>query len=440
MIVPMMKEYDYAIELLRQFLRIDTSNPPGDEEEAILFLEGVLKEAGIHSEIYLAAPKRANLLARIKGKKEGKPVVLLSHVDVVVAHEEEWDVDPFGGEIKDGFIYGRGAIDMKGQTICQLCAFINLKKEGITPERDIIFLATCDEEVGGKNGVAYMLNEVPALRDASFVISEGGFFVEDEGVLNAQVSVAEKKLAQFYIKASGTGGHGSAPSKNIASEKVIRAAHSIISYEWPFKATSVVNAYMNGIFKGMKGKGFTFTNLKETLKKEGFRQYVGNNPMYNALLRNTVTPTILKGGEKVNVIPTEAHIYFDARLLPTENYDSFMRTIRRLAGKEVEVVPISGGSSEPAPSGYNTRYFKGISQVVRGIQGPIPVLPFITRGATDLRYFRELGVTAYGFFPITLPKDEYLRMHGANERISIDNLREGLEGTTELVKLLSTLV
>jgi acetylornithine deacetylase/succinyl-diaminopimelate desuccinylase-like protein len=435
----MLNDNGYAIDILQKFLRIDTSNPPGDEEEAVLFLEGILREAGIHSEIYLAAPKRANLLARIKGKNEGKPIILLSHVDVVPAKEEGWLANPFGGEIKDGFIYGRGAIDMKGQTICQLLAFMALKKDGIVPERDIIFLATCDEEVGGKNGVEFMLDEVPELRDASFVLSEGGFIVEDNGVMNAQISVAEKKLAQFYIKAHGMGGHGSTPQKNTANEKVIRATHRIISYEWPFRATSVVSAFMKGIFQGTKGRGYKFTTLKETLKEEGFRRLVENDPMYNALLRTTVTPTMLKAGEKINVIPDESYAYFDARLLPTESYEDFMATITRIAGKDVEVVPVSGNNVSPAPSGYSTRYFKGIKGELKDLYGSIPVLPFVTRGATDLRYFRDLGIIAYGFCPMTLSNDEYLRMHGVNERISVDSMREGLKGTRRIVKFLSTL-
>ena len=170
----MMKDDDRAVSLLRQFLRINTTNPPGNEEEGILFLEAVLKGAGISSAIYRSAPKRANLLARIKGKRDGKPIILLSHVDVVAAREDEWDTDPFGGEIRDGFIYGRGAIDMKSQTICQLLAFKALREKGTVPERDILFLATGDEEVGGKFGAEYMVREVSELRDASFVLSEGG--------------------------------------------------------------------------------------------------------------------------------------------------------------------------------------------------------------------------------------------------------------------------
>ncbi|MEI6154605.1 MAG: M20/M25/M40 family metallo-hydrolase, partial [Deltaproteobacteria bacterium] len=171
-------ELDHAVELLREFIRIDTTNPPGHEEKAILFLEGILKKEGIQSEVFRPVADRANILARIKGKKRGKPVILLGHVDVVPANADEWDFDPFGGELRDGYIYGRGTVDMKAQTICQLLAFIQIHKEGVVPERDIIFLATCDEEVGGQNGVEYMLNEVEELKSASFVLSEGGCIIE----------------------------------------------------------------------------------------------------------------------------------------------------------------------------------------------------------------------------------------------------------------------
>ena len=435
----MMTDKENAITLLRQLLRIDTTNPPGNEEEAALFLEGVLAKAGISSKIYKAASRRANLMARIKGKEEGKPIILLSHVDVVPARPDEWDVDPFGGEIKDGFIYGRGAIDMKSQTICQLLAFISLYQEGIIPERDILFLATGDEEVGGKFGVEYMVEHVEELRQASFVLSEGGWITEEAGVRHAQVSVTEKNLAQFFIRADGTGGHGSRPLKDNANEKIIEAARRIAAHRWPLKSTRTVSAYFNGLFNGFKGDGFTFSNLKETLKRKGFRKFVEDNPVYNALLRNTVALTVLRGGEKVNVIPSESSAYFDARLLPGEDYDRFMKKVRALAGKEVEVVPISGGSEEPAPSGYNTPYYRSIVKAVKNMDAGLPVLPFITSGATDLRYFREFGSPAYGFFPVQLPREEELRMHGVNERISIAGLEEGLEGMKVIVKELAAL-
>ena len=433
-----MNELDTAVNLLSEFIRIDTTNPPGNEEDAVLFLDGYFDKAGIPTEIFHVAPKRANLLARIPGKNKGKPVVLLSHIDVVPAKAEEWEVPPFSGEVRDGFIYGRGAIDMKSQTICQLLAFAQLQKEGAKPERDIIYLATCDEEVGGQHGVEYMLKNVDELRNASFVLSEGGCIVDENGRLHAQVSVAEKKLSQFMIRAKGTGGHGSMPHKNSANEKVLNAAHAIMSYQWPFKPTSIVSTYLNGILKGEKVKGFTFTSLKQTLGNKQFRDFVENNPVYNALLRNTVTPTILKGGEKINVIPAESSISFDARLLPTESHSNFFKKIERLAGKDVEVIPVGTGKSNPLPSGYNTPYFRGIKKVVNTLMGPVPVLPFLTTGATDLRYFRNLGIPAYGFFPITLPNEELFRMHGKDERISVAALKQGLVGMYEIVKFLAT--
>jgi acetylornithine deacetylase/succinyl-diaminopimelate desuccinylase-like protein len=427
------------VKLLTDFLRIDTSNPPGNEEEAVQFLERVLKGAGIASETFVPAPKRANLLARIKGKKRGKPLILLSHVDVVPASAEEWIVPPFSGEIREGFIFGRGAIDMKSQAICQLLSFIAIHKEGVVPERDMVFLATCDEEVGGRYGMEYMLGQVDELKGASFVLSEGGSIKEDGGHLHAQVSVAEKRLSQFMIKARGTGGHGSMPHRDNANEKIIDAAKAILSYEWPLRPTNIVSRYLDGALQRAKGKGFAFTTLGEALRNRYFRDFIMRNPEHNAILRNTVTLTILKGGEKVNVIPSESSACFDARLLPGADPGVFFKKIEKLCGKDIEVTPISDGGKGPAaPSGYNTPYFKGIQRIIRSMKGPIPVLPFLTTGATDMRFFRNLGIPAYGFFPISLSNDELFRMHGINERISIRNLQEGAEGTYRIVKFLAS--
>jgi len=434
-----MNNNDDVTQLVRQFLRIDTSNPPGNEEKAVLFLEAILKKEGITSSIFSPSPGRANIMARIAGKKKGKSVILLSHIDVVPAKEDEWDTDPFGGVLRNNFVYGRGAIDMKTQALCQLLAFIRYSKDGVMPERDIIYLATCDEEVGGKYGVEYMLKKVPQLKDASFVFSEGGFIKEEAGFLHAQVSVSEKKLSQFIIKATGTGGHGSIPHKDSASEKVINASAEILSYKWPLTPTAVASAYIDGIFKGKKERGYNFKNLRGALKDKRFSTHMEGVPLYNALLRNTVTPTILQGGEKINVIPTEASVSFDARLLPTEKHETFFKRVGQLAGKDVEVLRVNESVSKPAPSSYNNGYFKGIRRVLESIEGQdLPVLPYITTGATDLRYFRDLGITAYGFFPITLSGDEILRMHGKNERISVENIHKGLEGTYQIIKFLGS--
>jgi acetylornithine deacetylase/succinyl-diaminopimelate desuccinylase-like protein len=433
-----MTNINIATEMLREFIRIDTSNPPGNEEKAVLFLENILEKEGLSTEIYLPAPKRANIISRIEGRKKGKPLILLGHVDVVPAKADEWEVDPFGGVLKDGFVYGRGAIDMKGQIICQLLSFIDLYKKGIVPERDIIFLATCDEEVGGKHGLEYMLNQVRELRDASFVLSEGGCIMNEDGSYHAQIAVDEKKLSQFMLKAAGIGGHGSKPHKNNANEKIVNAAKAILSYEWPFKPAGVVTTYMNSIFKDKKSNGFIYTNLKEALKNKNFRNFLEENPSYNSLLRNTVTLTILKGGDKVNVIPATSEAYFDSRLLPAESHEAFFKKIKKLCGDDVEIERISPDTGISMPSGYNNDYFRGIRQVVNKSKGHIPVLPFLMTGASDLRYFRNLGILSYGFFPATFTNDDFLRMHGKNERISVEALNEGLEGTKEIVKFLAS--
>jgi acetylornithine deacetylase/succinyl-diaminopimelate desuccinylase-like protein len=426
-----------ATQLLSEFIKINTSNPPGNEEVAVLYLEALLKKEGIKTEIYASAPKRANLLATIKGKTSKKPIILLSHIDVVPADEGGWVEGPFSGAIRDGYIYGRGAIDMKSQVICLLLSFIELRRQGVTPERDMIFLATADEETGGKFGAEYMVEKMPRLRDASFVMSEGGCIVEEEGLLHAQVSVAEKKIAQFMIRGRGTGGHASMPHKDNANDKLVRAANRLINYSLPFKPTPIVTRYLNTLLKGKKIGGSVFSNLRQALQDKKFRDFIGNHPVYNAILRNTLTLTLMKAGEKVNVIPTESIATFDARILPEQNNESFLKTVSKVAGPEVEVISL--GKYDSIPSSFKTDYFRMISDVVKGMsKDRIPVLPFLTTGATDLRSFRGFGITAYGFFPMVLSKDELFRMHGLNERISVENLRNARVATDRIVKLLAS--
>ncbi|MCS7280774.1 MAG: M20/M25/M40 family metallo-hydrolase [Desulfobacterota bacterium] len=428
------------IERAREFLCLKSVNPPGEEEESILYLESFLRKEGIETEILKAAPKRANLYARIRGKRSDTPIVILCHVDTVPAKPEEWEVDPFGGEIKDGYLYGRGAIDMKVPALCQLFAFIEFAKEGLVPERDIVYLATCDEETGGKLGVKLVLEKKESLANAEFVLSEGGFIIKEGEAFHAQISVTEKKVSQFYLKAKGTGGHGSTPHKDNPNEKIIEAASRIIAYKWPIKLYPVARRYIDGILKGRTINGMVYKDIKSALKRRCFLNFLDENPVMSALLKNTVTCTILRGGEKVNVIPTEAEAAFDARILPQERQDKFYAKIKKIVGKNVEVVPVGESTAQAFYSNYNTRYFKTLESEIKKIFGPIPVLPYMTTGATDLRYFRSRGVPSYGFFPIVLTKDEIMRMHGVNERISIENIETGYEATKSILRALSLLV
>jgi acetylornithine deacetylase/succinyl-diaminopimelate desuccinylase-like protein len=425
-----------AVKLLREMIRLDTSNPPGNEEKAVQFLEAELAKEGIRSEVFMPAPRRANILARLPGKKAGRPVVLLGHLDVVPAHDDGWVEPPFAGAVRDGFMYGRGAIDMKSQVVCHLLAFINLARSGVTPERDMIFLCTADEETSGPLGVEHVLHKVDDLPGASFVLSEGGFITEGNSVIHARVSVGEKQVCWFMMRATGRGGHGSMPLPDSANDKIVRAAHRIISEKRPLRPTPIVTKYLNGLLKGKKIGGMTFSSLREALKHEQFRAMVGNDPTMSSLLSNSVALTMLQAGDKVNVIPPESVAYFDARILPDVEHEAFLKKMRKTAGPEVEVSLVDKTRSVPSP--YNTPYFRHITKAVHRLAGPIPVLPYMTTGATDMRHFRSLGIPAYGIFPIILPEEEHMRMHGVNERLSIASLERGLKATEEIVRALAS--
>ena len=247
---------------------------------------------------------------------------------------------------------------MKSQVVCQLLSFIGIHREGILPERDLIFLATADEEASGKLGAEYMLEKVEELRHASFVLSEGGSILEEAGVWHAQVSVAEKKVCQFMLRAGGTGGHGSMPHGDNANDKILRAANRIISTRLPLKPTKLVTRYMNGLLQGRKIAGMRFSNLKDALRNIRFRAFVEHDPLLNAMLRNTVTATMLKSGDKVNVIPTEATACFDARILPEESHEGFLGRMRKIAGPEVELLLTNRTDSAASP--HDTPYFRRI--------------------------------------------------------------------------------
>jgi acetylornithine deacetylase/succinyl-diaminopimelate desuccinylase-like protein len=423
-------------QLLAELIRIDTTNPPGNEEAAVNYLEAILKKEGISCTIEMPEPRRANILARIKGRKPGAPVVLLGHLDVVPASDEGWVEPPFSGAIRNGYIYGRGAVDMKSQVICHLISFVRLKRSGIVPERDIVFLATADEEVSGALGAEYMFQKIDDLGTASFVLSEGGFVMEEDGFVHARISVGEKQVCQFRITASGKGGHGSMPHGDSANEKVLQAAHRIIQHTQPLKATPIVTRYLNGILKGKKIGRMRFTTLRDALKNEEFKTNVAKSPVVNALLRNTVTPTMLKSGEKINVIPTEAAVYFDARIFPEVTHETFLKQIAAIAGRDVQVESIQKTYS--VPSSFRIPYFSRIAGAVKAVNGPIPVLPFLTTGATDLRHFRARGVPAYGFFPLRLTEEEHMSMHSMNERLSVKSLEEGQIAMDEIVKFLAS--
>jgi acetylornithine deacetylase/succinyl-diaminopimelate desuccinylase-like protein len=429
---------DEAVEILRNYIRINTTNPPGNELEAARFLEGILRKEGVETTVYEPVRRRANLMAVIPGKKKARPLILLNHMDVVPVETDKWDLDPFGGIVKDGYIYGRGAVDMKGNGVVELMTMLLLKRYRIPLKRDVIFLATADEEVGGRWGVKWMLEREPRLKEAACVLNEGGcILVRENGELDHyEIATAQKVVAQFAVKAKGRTGHGSMPHGDSATVKLIRALDRLVAWNTPFVVIPLVKAYFANLAKGKppeEAKGYQ--DIEEGLRDPSFAEAFSANPQYNAMVRNTITPTILKAGQMVNVIPSEAEAAFDCRILPGTSGEAFFAQLREVIGDaEIEIVPLPEFESNPLPpSPLDNELYHAIEQVARRKDPGSIVTPFLITGATDSRFFREIGVPCYDFSPFRLRLGDAKLVHGHNERISIENMGFANEVIFEII-------
>jgi acetylornithine deacetylase/succinyl-diaminopimelate desuccinylase-like protein len=429
---------DEAVEILRNYIRINTTNPPGNEMAAALFLEGILRKEGVEVSVCEPVPHRANLMAVIPGGKESRPLILLNHMDVVPCEEGKWTIDPFGGIVKDGYIYGRGTLDMKGKGVVELMTILLLKRYQIPLKRDIIFLATADEEVGGKWGAKWMLEREPRLKEAGCVLNEGGcILLRDDSTLDHyEIATAQKVVAQFAIKALGKTGHGSMPHEDSATVKLIRALNRVVAWETPLVIIPLVKEYFANVAKIKPAQeAMGYQDIEEALHDPAFAKAFTANSQYNAMVRNTLTPTILKGGQKINVIPSEAQAAFDCRLLPGTLSEAFFDQLREVIGnEEIKLTPLPEFESSPLPpSPTNNELYQAINRVAQKKDPGCMVTPFLITGATDSRFFREIGVPCYDFSPFRLKQEDMKLVHGHNERISIDNIGFASEVIFEIV-------
>jgi acetylornithine deacetylase/succinyl-diaminopimelate desuccinylase-like protein len=429
---------DEAVEILRSYIRINTTNPPGNEMEAARYLEGILRKEGVETIIYEPVPLRANLMAVITGKKKDRPLILLNHMDVVPAESDKWSLDPFGGIIKDGYIYGRGAIDMKAKGVAELMALLLLKRYQIPLKRDVIFLATADEEVGGRWGVKWMLEREPHLKEAACVLNEGGcILVREDGELDHyEIATAQKVVAQFMVKARGRTGHGSMPHQDSATVKLIRVLNRLTEWETPLEVIPLVKEYFFNLTKVEGADNVAeYRDIEEALRDPVFTKAFIANPQYNAMVRNTLTPTILKAGQKINVIPSEAKAAFDCRILPGTSSKTFFARLREIIGdNEIAITPLPEFENNPLPpSPTNNELYNAIERVAQSKDPGCIVTPFLITGATDSRFFREIGIPCYDFSPFRLRQEDLKLVHGHNERISVENLGFASEVIFEIV-------
>lgn len=429
---------DEAVGLLCQYIKLDTTNPPGNEYRAVEFLGRILNKEGIKCKTYEPLPGRVSIRAEIAGSANEGALILLHHTDVIAANRDEWSFDPFGGQIVDDYICGRGALDTKSLGIMQLLAFLEIKRKHLNPIRSIIFLATADEESGADLGVERLLREHPDDFKADLVLNEGSYIVRDlhSEKLTAMISPGEKGPCWLRLKRKGLPGHGSTPHGHNALERMVEAINRLSVYKQPAKVTPIVAAY----FKKMAEvwdflKPYALDGKEETLLRIVEENGLFSMPQINAMLRNTVSLNVLKSGSKVNVIPSYAEAEVDIRLLPGVKTDDFIKFVKgQLADDEIQVEPIMRG--EGNASDMDTESYRLLEKIlVEHYPGAITA-PYLMLGTTDSRFFRGKGIASYGLCPAVVPMDHLRSIHGIDEKIAVESLIKGTEVYKDIVKRL----
>jgi acetylornithine deacetylase/succinyl-diaminopimelate desuccinylase-like protein len=429
-----------AVHYLQGYIQIQTVNPPGNEIEGAKFLRKILDAESIPSQLFEPSPGRGNLLATLKGSGKKRPILLLNHIDVVPAEKEHWEIDPFAGIIKDGYLYGRGALDDKSMGIVETMVLLILKRERIPLERDIVFFASADEETGGGWGVEWAMENIFSLKESEYALNEGGHVLLDEsGKPNRyEISNGQKLLFQLRLKAKGTSGHASRPLPDNPNVKIVHALERVTKWETPYNILPMVKEYFSKIAsKQPTDERNFFEDIEKGLSDPSFSRRLTSNPIYNAMVRDTISLTILQGGSKVNVIPSESMATLDCRLIPCSSKENFLKEMKSRLGDEIDIEVISESPSLPISS-LDTDLLRTIQKFAAQNDPGCPVVPLLLSGATDGRFLREKGVITYDFSPFRLTEKELLRVHGNNERIALENLKFGMRMLLEIMKEIAT--
>ncbi|MBC7897464.1 MAG: M20/M25/M40 family metallo-hydrolase [Cytophagaceae bacterium] len=431
---------------LQALIRIESVNPPGNEIGVARYLHDVLQKAGIDAQLLEPAPGRGAVIARIKGTGAKGALLLLAHMDVVGVEREKWRQHPFSGEIADGYLYGRGAIDDKGMLATNLQAMLLLQRAidatGTRPDRDLVFLATSDEEAGGKFGIRWVLEHHREDVAAEFALNEGGR-VRMRGGRNvyAAVQCAEKVPYNVIVTARGPGGHAATPHDRNAIVRLAHALSRIASHQEPLQLSDITREFFSSV-----SAVWPEEDLREAMADvaSGDEKRVARgaailrlSPSLDATLRNGISPTLISGGIRTNVIPTEAAATLNIRALPGESIDD---VIRRLQGvvddPSVEFRVRSSGTPAPA-SPLTSEAYAAIRSALARVDAEVVAVPFLSTGATDSAALRNAGIACYGLLPFPLTEDDEARMHGHDERVGVNALAFGLWLTCAIVEELS---
>lgn len=417
-----------VVQHLQNLIRIDTTNPPGNELPAARYVADVLRGEGIAAEVLESAPQRGNVVARLGGDGSARPLLLMSHLDVVPAEPDKWAHPPFAAELVDGFIWGRGAVDTKNLTAVQLTLMLLLKREGVPLKRDVILAATADEEAGGLAGMGWLVQERPELLQAEYAINEGGGFGLNIGGRRVYVcQSAEKGVCWMKLTAEGKPGHGSTPKGDNAVATLAEAVIRLSRARLPLHVVPTVREFVQQLarllpFPQSLILPLVLSPVFEPVVAKALAREEMLGPLLRASVRNTATPTVLNAGSKTNVIPSVAEAQVDGRLIPGQTPDDLIREIRPYIGDKIRIDII--GTSEPSEAGYQTPLYTILGDVLAEEDPGAVLLPFMITGSTDGRFLAKHGVKVYGFCPMKQDTDQSpLEMaHGHNERISVANL------------------
>jgi len=418
---------DEAVAWLQEFIRIDTINPPGNESRAVDFYARIFEAEGIEYETAESAPGRGNIWARLEGGDE-PGLILLQHTDVVPADEEFWTIPPLSGEIRDGYILGRGTRDMKGLGITQLATFLSLHRAGRPLNRDVVFLATADEEAGGYFGVGWLIENRPEIFEgAGFLLNEGGGGSREDGEIVFSTEVTQKVPVWLRLTAVDVPGHGSSPRPDSSVTRIVRALSTILENPLPPRAIPPVATYFQSLSVTMDDEwGPAYADIARAIQDPAFVEKLhANRAGHHSLIRDTCSLTRMEGSSKINVIPPEAWAELDCRILPDKPAEQFIAEMRELVaptGVEVEVIM----AFTPAISETNTRLFEAIERVTGELYPGSRVLPAVSTGFTDSHFTRDLGIISYGFNPLITESGEHTGVHGNDEQVGEAAFRQAI--------------
>jgi acetylornithine deacetylase/succinyl-diaminopimelate desuccinylase-like protein len=429
-----------TVRLLTQYVQIDTTNPPGNERAAADFFAALFAREGIEAQIFESAPGRASIVARLAGDGSKPAVVLMHHMDVVPAQADLWHAKPFGGEIRDGAVWGRGAIDVKGMGIALLSVFLSLHRDATPLASDVIFLGVADEEAGGALGAGYMVERhFDLFANAGVVLNEGGYIATDDAgaVRYYAVESAQKIPLWLRLVAKGQPGHGSMPRDDSAPNRLVAALSRIAEWPTPLRVMPETQQfYADTAQLEPEPSREKLRDLRAALADPAFAAEFTSHPRQNAQVRNTISLTRLESGNKTNVIPAEASAELDVRLLPDQDPNAFLADLAQvIADDAIRVETLL--TFPPASSPSDHELFAVLREIAARRNPGALVERVLATGFTDCHYFRERGIPCYGFLPFELSDRDAALVHGNDERLSIANLKSGTRLSYELVAKLA---